>query len=389
MKDINSARGDWMKAIVNANIITNDEVLKDYGVIFEDRILKIEKSNDIDTSIMEEVIDAENKYLSPGLIDIHIHGCMGNDTMDDNDCSIADISRALPAAGVTAFLPTTMAMEFSLIRKTLNRIRSLMNNAPGAEILGCNLEGPFINADYRGAHEIKHIIEPDFNKIREFSDVIRIVTFAPEEKGSEEFIENCARYGVKAAIGHTKANYRQAMRAIQKGANHVTHMFNAMTPLHHREPGVVGAAMDSAVSCELISDNVHVSPAAQRILLKAKGIDRIILITDAMRACLLRDGKYELGGQRVLVKGGEARLPGGRLAGSVLTLNKALKNFACNTGVNLTDAVRTVTENPARLLMISDRKGSICIGKDADLTLFDRDFNVHVTYVKGKKAYSL
>ncbi len=376
-----------MKAIVNANIIMNDDILKDHMLLFDERIVGIAEDYKINESELEEVIDARNKYLSPGFIDIHIHGCLGNDTMDDNDSSVWNISKSIVSTGVTAFLPTTMTMEFSMIEKTINRIRKLMNNEPGASILGCHLEGPFISDEYKGAQNGRYIIRPDFNTIERFSDVLRIVTIAPEEEGSDEFIESCARYGIVAALGHTKADYEQAMRAIQKGASHSTHTFNAMSPLHHRNPGVVGAVMDSSVSCELIADNIHVNPAVQRILLKVKGIEGIILVTDAMKACLLDEGEYELGGQRVLVKDEAARLTAGNLAGSVLTLNKALKNFINNTGVSLNEAVRTVTENPARLLKMNNSKGSIGIGKDADLTLFDENFNIYSTYVKGKKVY--
>jgi N-acetylglucosamine-6-phosphate deacetylase len=280
-----------------------------------------------------------------------------------------------------------MTMKLSMIEKTMDRIRKLMEHEPGASILGCHLEGPFINDEYKGAHDGRYIRRPDFGSIERFADVIRIVIIAPEEAGAGAFIELCTKHGIVAAIGHTKATYEQAMEAIQKGASHITHTFNAMTPLHHRNPGVVGAAMDSSAGCELIADNIHVHPSVQRILLKAKGVKGIILVTDAMKACLLDEGEYELGGQRVLVKDGEARLAAGNLAGSVLTLNKALKNFIENTGISLFEAVRTVTENPAKVLRIYDKKGSICIGKDADITLFDENFNIFGTYVKGKKVY--
>lgn len=376
-----------MKAIVNADIIVGEDILRGYTVLFSESIVKISKNCDIDKSDLEEVIDAQGRYLSPGFIDIHIHGCLGNDTMDDNRSSILNISKNIVSTGVTAFLPTTMTMERSRIEKALNRIREFMGNEPGAGILGCHLEGPFISDEYKGAQDGRYIIKPDFRTIEESADVIRIVTIAPEEEGSDEFIEKCVEQGIVVSIGHTKASYKQAMRAIEKGACHITHTFNTMTPLHHREPGVVGAAMDSDVSCELIADNIHVDPAVQRILLKTKGIDRIILVTDAMRACLLEEGEYDLGGQKVVVKGDEARLVSGNLAGSVLTLNRALKNFMNNTGVDLVDAVRTITENPAKLLKIYDRKGSIGIGKDADFTLFDGSFNIYGTYVKGKKVF--
>jgi N-acetylglucosamine-6-phosphate deacetylase len=376
-----------MKAIVNANIIMDNKILEGHTLLFDERIVEIAEDYKINESELEEVIDAGDRYLSPGFIDVHIHGCLGSDTMDDNDSSILNISKGIVATGVTAFLPTTMTMEFSKIEKTIKRIRRLMSNEAGASILGCHLEGPFISDEYKGAQDGRYIIKPDFSSIEGFSDVMKIITIAPEEEGSEEFIESCVRHGIVVGIGHTKANYEQAMRAIHKGASHSIHTFNAMTPLHHRNPGVVGAVMDSSVSCELIADNVHVNPAVQRILLKVKGIEKIILVTDAMKACLLEDGEYDLGGQKVLVKGDEARLPAGNLAGSVLTLNRALKNFINNTGVSLNEAVRAVTENPARLLRISDRKGSISIGKDADLTLFDENFNIYRTYVKGKKVY--
>ncbi len=376
-----------MKAIVNARIIKDNSILEGYTVIFEEKILRLLEGNALNSLEPEEVFDAAGRYLSPGFIDVHIHGCLGNDTMDDNESSLRSISKSIAATGVTAFLPTTMTMGFPMIERSINRIRALMEDAPGASVLGCHLEGPFISEEYKGAQDGRYIRRPDFKTIEGLSDVIRIITIAPEEEGAGEFIESCVSQGIVVAIGHTKASYEQAMRAIRKGASHITHIFNAMTPLNHREPGVVGAAMDSSVVCELIADNIHVNPAVQRILLKVKGVEGIILVTDAMKACLLEDGEYELGGQRVVVKNEEARLPAGNLAGSVLTLDKALRNFTANTGIGLIDAIKTVTENPARVLKANDRKGSIDIGKDADFALFDDSFNIYATFVKGKKVY--
>ncbi len=376
-----------MKAIVNARIIKDNSIFDGYTVLFEEKILRLMEGNALKGLEPEEVFDAAGRYLSPGFIDVHIHGCLGNDTMDDNESSLRSISKSIAATGVTAFLPTTMTMGFPMIERSINRIRALMEDAPGASVLGCHLEGPFISEEYKGAQDGRYIRRPDFKTIEGLSDVIRIITIAPEEEGAGEFIESCVSQGIVVAIGHTKASYEQAMRAIRKGASHITHIFNAMTPLNHREPGVVGAAMDSSVVCELIADNIHVNPAVQRILLKVKGVEGIILVTDAMKACLLEDGEYELGGQRVVVKNEEARLPAGNLAGSVLTLDKALRNFTANTGIGLIDAIKTVTENPARVLKANDRKGSIDIGKDADFALFDDSFNIYATFVKGKKVY--
>jgi N-acetylglucosamine-6-phosphate deacetylase len=188
-------------------------------------------------------------------------------------------------------------------------------------------------------------------------------------------------------MGHTAAAYADAVSAIRKGAASCTHIFNAMTALHHRRPGTVGAAMDSSIYCELIADNIHVDPAVQRVLLKVKGIDKIILVSDSMRACLLNDGEYDLGGQRVIVKGEEARLPEGNLAGSLLTLDRAIRNLMENTGIGIADAVKTVTINPARLLQIEESKGSIKVGSDADFTIFDKNINIFSAYLKGNKIY--
>ncbi|HOR86506.1 MAG TPA: N-acetylglucosamine-6-phosphate deacetylase [Bacillota bacterium] len=376
-----------MKAIVNSAIIMNNSVLKGHTVLFDEKIREIKEESVADLRGTEEVIDAQGRFLSPGFIDLHIHGCSGSDTMDDNDISIGNISRSLPATGVTSFLPTTMTMSQPAIRKTIDRIRRLMGHEPGATILGCYLEGPFISEEYKGAQYGGFIRKPDFKIIEGFLDVIRIVILAPEEEGSGEFIENCSKHGIITAIGHSGASYEQAMEAIRKGASHITHTFNAMAPLHHRKPGVVGAAMDSSASCELIADNIHVDPAVQRILLKVKGTDNIVLVTDAMRACMLEDGEYDLGGQKVLLKGAEVRLESGALAGSVLTIDRALRNFRANTGISVVDAVSTVTANPARILGLEDRKGSISEGKDADLVIFDEQFNIYGTFIKGKTVY--
>ncbi len=376
-----------MRAIINANVIMDNNVFERYSVLFDEKIRKIGEDTSISTEGAGEITDARGRYLSPGFIDLHIHGCNGSDTMDDNDDSIRNISRSLVRTGVTSFLPTTLTMDLSAIEGALDRIRELMDHGPGAEILGCHLEGPFINKEYKGAQEARYIQTPDFSKIERFLDVIKIITLAPEYQGSGEFIENCLKHGIVASMGHTGAGYEQAMEAIEKGAGHITHTFNAMSPLHHRDPGVVGAAMDSSVSCELIADNIHVHPAAQRILLKAKGIEKIILVTDAMKACMLKDGVYNLGGHTVIVRGDEARLRSGKLASSVLTMNKALKNFRANTGISIADAVRTAASNPAEVLGIGDRKGSIKEGKDADMVIFDDSFNVYETFVKGKRVY--
>ncbi len=376
-----------MKAIVNASLVVGDAILKGHTLFFDEKIRRIEKKSSYNIDGAQEIIDGQGKYLSAGFIDLHIHGCRGADTMDDDDKSLSRICKSLPSTGVTSFLATTMTMEWSKIAQALARIRKNMAFSHGANLLGCYLEGPFISEQYQGAQDGRHILDPDFKLIEDFKDVIKVVVLAPEKKGTKEFVKNCNQEGIIVAIGHTAAEYEEAMTAIGDGASLMTHMFSAMTPLHHRKPGVVGAAMDSSVACELVADNIHVSPVVQRILLKVKGIDLVVLITDSIRACLMEDGEYDLGGQKVIVKGKEARLATGVLAGSVLTLNLALKNFKANTGLGIADVLKTVTVNPARILKIDSQKGSLEVGKDADMVIFDEDFNVHKTFVNGRLVY--
>lgn len=373
-----------MKIIKNAKIILEDAVLEDKAIVFDESIVEIIDNGEVGKYKDAEIIDGEGMYLSPGFIDIHIHGCFGDDVMDGKTETIKNISKNIAKTGVTSFLPTTMTMDMDRIKNSLKMIKENIGKVEGAEILGCHLEGPFISKKFKGAQNEKYILNPDFSEIEEFKDIIRIITMAPENEGSEDFIAACREKGIVVSIGHSNATYEEASRAIDAGASHITHTYNGMSPMHHRDPGVVGAAMLSDATCELIVDNIHVHSAAQEILLKMKGMDKVILITDAMRACLMNDGNYDLGGQEVVVKDGQARLKSGSLAGSVLTINTALKNFINNTHVGLAEAVNMVTMNPARVAKVQDRKGSIAAGKDSDLVMFDRDFNIKLVFVKGK-----
>ena len=215
--------------------------------------------------------------------------------------------------------------------------------------------------------------------------MIKIITVAPEECGLE-FIDRCRAENIIVSIGHSAATYEEAMAAIARGANHITHLFNAQTGLHHRKPGIVGAAFDSGAIVELIADNVHVCPAAQRIVSKVKPRSEIILITDSFRACGLGEGVSELGGQKVFVKGNLATLEDGTLAGSVAKMNEVLKNFCTNTGADVASCVELVTKNPAVELNVFDKLGSLEVGKAADVTLFDDDFNIKKTFVRGQES---
>lgn len=376
-----------MNVIHNVKIILENEILVHKALIFNEKIANIINESDLHNYNFEKIIDGEDMYLSPGFIDIHVHGCASYDVMDAAPENLDIISQSLAKTGVTSFLPTTMTMKISEIERALEKIRKNMNLANGAQILGCHLEGPFINELFKGAQDGTYIIPPNYDLIEKYKDIIKIITLAPEKEGSMKFIKYCVNNNIIVSIGHTNANYEIAMAAIENGAKHITHIFNAMTPLNHRSPGTVGAAFLGDVTCELIADNIHVHPAVQNILVKMKGYDKVILITDALRACMMENGTYDLGGQDVIVNNGEARLENGTLAGSVLTLNIALKNIIKNTNAPLNVAVQMVTKNPATLLNAIDKKGTIEIGKNADLTIFDDEFNIHYTLTNGKIVY--
>jgi N-acetylglucosamine-6-phosphate deacetylase len=376
-----------MKAIKNIKLVTKEGILLNRLLIFDEKIIDIVDEEYTPSNI--EVIDGGGNYLSPGFINVHVHGCSGYDVMDEDENAIENISKNIVKTGVTAFLPTTMTMEFRRIERALERIKKSMKGCSFAEILGCHLEGPFISRKYKGAQDAKYIIEPDFKKISKYKDVIKIVTMAPEVSGGIEFIKECIKNNIVVSIGHSNATFDEAKAAIDAGASHITHIFNAMTPLNHRSPGVVGAALSTGVTCELICDDIHIHPAVQAILLNIKGEDKIVLITDAMRACLLKDGQYDLGGQQVNVNGMEARLEDGTIAGSLLTLNRGIKNFMNNTNAPIWQAVNMASLNPARILGVENRKGSIEKGKDADLVLLDNDLDVRMTFVKGRIVYSV
>lgn len=378
-----------MKAIKNIKLVTAEGIKEHQGVIFDQRIREITGENRLGPGL--EVVDGGGAFLSAGFIDLHIHGCAGYDVMDEDERALREMARHLVATGVTAFLPTTITMKKTRIEQALRRIKAAMAGdcGPGAQILGCNLEGPFINVKYKGAHDERYIIPPDWAWLQPYLEVIRLITVAPESEGALAFIKKMVDAGVVVSLGHTNATYEEMIRGMNAGATHVTHLFNAMSPLHHRQPGAVGAALLQPVDCELIADNIHVAPAVQELVLKMKGPERLVLITDAMRACLLADGRYDLGGLAVQVKAGQARLPDGTLAGSTLVMNRALANFRRNTGLPFEEVIKLATVNPARILRLENRKGNIAPGMDADLVLWDEDFHVLMTYVAGEQVFPL
>ena len=386
-----------MKAVTNGKLILPDErgefqIVEHQAILYDTKIEEIvpEMSLRGDSVKLDEVIDAHGSYVSPGFINIHLHGCVGCDAMDDDPAAIASMALYQASTGVTAMLPTTMTYDFPTIYTALDHIRAAMETpGDGARILGAHMEGPFISVERRGAQAPEHIVSADYARIVDYRDVIRLITIAPEElKGDYTFVEQCQEAGITISLGHSSADYNTARRAIlQYGINHVTHLFNGMVPFHHRTPGLVGAALDTPVDCELIADNVHLHPMTQRLVWRMKQGRHIVLITDSMRACGLGDGESELGGQVVRVSGQVAALKDGTIAGSVLTLDRAVANFAANTGAGLAATVSYATKAPAVSIGVYDQMGSLEKGKRADITIFDGAVRVQRTIIGGRQVY--
>ena len=332
--------------------------------------------------------------LLPGFIDEHIHGAGGADAMDATPEALETISEYLAKEGTTAFLATTMTQSEENISKALDNAAKAIKKGEfgGAEVLGVHLEGPFISPKHVGAQPLEYVVHPSKAQFDKYQKIaggnIKIVTLAPEENGGDELIAALNAEGVVASIGHTAAKYDDVVNAVKSGAKSVTHTYNAQTGLHHREVGVVGSAMlIDELNCEMICDCIHVSVPAIKLVIKNKPSDKFTLITDAMRAKGMPDGLSELGGQEVFVKNGEARLKDGTLAGSVLKMNVAIKNLVERVGVPFETAVKFATENPAKNIGAFGERGSIEVGKRADFTAIEEDYEIALTMVGGKIVY--
>ncbi len=381
-----------MKAIINGKIILEKEILNDHILLFNERIIDIVKSYEIEYPYkFDKVIDAKDKYISPGLIDLHIHGSADSDTMDATFDSLNNISKSITRTGVTSFLPTTMTMSKHDILKALENVKRAMNKkVDGAKIQGVHMEGPFISKKYKGAQNEKYIIKADYEFIKPYLDILKIITIAPEEDESHDFIKRMKRHtNIRLAMGHTNATFEEALKAIDNGVTYITHTFNAMTGFHHREPGVVGAVFSKEVDCELIADTIHVHNGFFQGFIDINKKEKIILVTDSMRAGCMKAGEYELGGQRVIVSSDSARLENGVLAGSILKLNEGVRNILNNTNYSLNDVVNMASLNQAKAIGIDKELGSIKKGKVADLIIFDEEINILKTIIDGEVIFEV
>jgi N-acetylglucosamine-6-phosphate deacetylase len=382
--------------IINGTIITPFHLVSGKAIIVEKgRIREIVNKEELSTTALTgaEVIEGKDKFIVPGYIDIHIHGGGGSDVMDGEYEAINQIAIAHSHFGTTSFLPTTMTMSKDKIIRSLRSIcEAVKKGTEGAEILGIHMEGPYINPEKKGAQKEEDIKKISIEEFLEFNqasgNLIRLVTIAPEMPGAISLIKYLYKQGIIASVGHTNATYVQTQAGIQAGLSHVTHTFNAMRELHHREPGVVGAALTSPeLMVEVIADGIHIHPVVLKILTKIKEGEKVVLITDAMRAAGLKEGTYDLGGQEVIVTKGQARLKDETLAGSVLTMDKAVKNMVNKIGIQLPKAIQMASFNPARSIGIDDKKGSLEPGKDADIVILNKNLETELTIVAGKIVY--
>lgn len=361
-------------------IIQNGLVFEESGA-FVKRDLYIDASHKIAAAAPageNERIDAEGLYVLPGLVDVHIHGAVGSDFCDGSEEGLAKIAAYLKTNGITSFCPTSMTLPLEDLKQIFASILTVPASQEYASAVGIHMEGPFIAPAKKGAQKASYIIAPDidaFYALQEAcADKIRLITLAPEEEGSMEFIR-ALHEKVSISLGHSQADYETASKAYAAGANHVTHLYNAMMPLHHRDPGIIGAAADAPhVFAEIICDGIHIHPSAVRAAFRLFGAERMVLISDAMRATGMEDGRYDLGGQEVIKNGSRATLADGTLAGSVTNLFSCMKN-AVSFGIPLPDAVRAATLNPAKSIGASTI-GSLSVGKEADVLLVDKDLNL-------------
>ena len=377
-----------MKGFKNTWIVT-EKGLEKTSLTYDEKFVTIGKNEEGLQELPEEYA------VVPGFIDEHIHGAAGSDAMDGTMEDLGKIANALASEGTTAFLATTMTQSPENITKALKAVKAYRELSPesGAEILGVHLEGPFISKDFVGAQPIEYVAKPSVEVFKKYQDAsgdcVRIVTLAPEVEGSTELIKYLVSQNIVASIGHTNATYVDVKKAVEVGATNLTHTYNAMKPLHHREVGTVGSGfLFDELNCECICDGIHVSGPAIQLLHKNKPADKMTLITDAMRAKHMPDGVSELGGQVVIVKNGEARLENGTLAGSVLKMNNAVKNVMKFLNLPLEEVVKLASQNPAKNLGVLDQMGSIKEGKRADFVILDKDLNVVQTVRNGKVIYT-
>lgn len=382
-----------MKTVVTARqLLTPSEVIGHAVVVIdEDRILELGPRSEISEPSNARRHDFPEAVLVPGLIDIHVHGGSGHDVMETSPSALATIERGMCRRGVTSYLPTTVTAPIPATLQSLEHlgkaIRSQLQEPGRSRPLGVHLEGPFISHAKRGVHPPDNLQPPSPELLLQLHEAaagtVKMLTIAPELDGSVTTIAAAMQLGIVSSLGHSDATFAQAQAGIEAGARHATHTFNAMRLLDHREPGILGAVLSNdRVTADIIADGLHVAPSVIKIFLRAKGMDRAVLITDAISATGMGDGKYRLGGFEVEVKGNRCDLDG-KLAGSVLTLDTAVRNVMSFASLNLQDAVRLATFNPARVLGLTETYGTLAPGRVADMAVVSPSGKVMATMSRG------
>ena len=363
-------------------------------VVEGERILSVSELGAVAVNTDFEIVDLGENFISPGFIDLHLHGALGKDILDADVESLKIIASFQSRCGVTGFVGATMSTSVESLANAVEAVRAAQTLSMESEILGVYIEGPFINVYKKGAQNSLFVGNLDDEETKRILDGLNglkaIIPVAPEIPRQMNLIPEFKKKGIIAAIGHSNATYTQATVSFKAGISHATHLFNAMRDFHHREPGVVGAVLDSkTVTSEIIADRVHVHPASIRIALAQMGVDRICLVTDSFKASGLGDGVYEVGNSQVFVEGEKAfLLESDTLAGSVVTINKMMKNVCEWCELSVPEVVKMVTINPARILGLDDRMGRLKEGFQANLVVFDGEFNIKKTILKGREVYS-
>lgn len=341
-----------------------------------------------------QIFDFGANYICPGFIDLHVHGSGGVDVMDNSYHALDWMSRVLAEGGTTSFLATTISASRQELLEVVRSIATAkLRGTKGAEVIGAHLEGPFLNPGKKGAHKEEDLRPPDVNEFKQYIDAgngaVKMVTVAPELPDIIPVIKFARSRGVVVSLGHSVASIAQVDEAFAAGLSHVTHAFNAMGGLHHRDPGTTGAIMSmKQLTADVITDGQHVHPSVIKILVQAKGIDRVCAITDCIRAGGMGNGIFEFGGRKVIVKDGTARLADGTISGSVISMAEAVRTIVEKVGLSFADAVKMASANPAGILGLST-KGVLMPGKDADVVVLDRNFRVLMTIVAGKIVYQV
>lgn len=384
-----------MKKILlkNGRIVLKNKLVNGSISIFDGKIEKIFENNfDLDEKDFDEIIDLNQKYLGPAFVDVHTHGADGADAMDVSEEALRKISKYLAKEGTANFLATTLTSTKEILKNVLGIVAKLQDkDIDGANIFGVHMEGPYFSVEYKGAQNEKYMKPAGIKELDEYLSVkeglVKLFSISPHNQENLEAIKYLSDRGVVASVGHSAAKYEDVIKAVNYGLTHATHTYNAMKGFTHREPGVVGAVFNSdEIMAEIIFDKFHVHPEAVRTLIKIKGVDKVVCVTDSMSATGLPEGKYKLGELDVNVKDGQARLAmNDALAGSVLRMDGAFRNLI-ELGYSITDVFKMTSTNAAKEFKLNS--GEIKVGKDADIVIMDKDYNVCMTFVKGKVKFS-